>query len=327
MVEEGAIRPGSGRGRPSQVVSLAPQSGGAIGLDFGYRHVRGVIANLSHTILGVAERDLGVDYDPEVGLQAVAEIVDELMAVADRPKRLLGIAIGIPCPTDLNGVSTRSAIIPRWSGINVAEFFGPRFGLPIIVENESRLAAWGEKVWGAARNSQNFLYFKIHSGVGGAACVEGRLITGANGGAGEFGHISLDPNGPVCRCGNRGCLEAYSGIPAILTELSAIYPNLTLDRMQSLYEGNDPSTRRVVHDAAHKVGQAAAILCNAFNPDLIVIGGSLAPYGFLEQIQDVVARSTLQLNGKVDVQLGQLGRNASALGAAARAFHAVTIQI
>jgi predicted NBD/HSP70 family sugar kinase len=323
LVVEGAHVRTETRGRPAQLVTLAPSAGTAVGIDFGFRHVRGVIADVSHNILGLAEIELDIDYTFEAGLEAASAIVENVVGQAGLPMaRLLGIGVGIPCPTDLSGTTTRSAMIPTWNGIRLQEILAERFALPVHVENESRMAAWGEVVWGAARGVKNFVYLKLHSGVGGAVFVNGQCVFGCRGGAGEIGHVSLDPRGPICRCGNRGCLEVYAGIPAVLQQLSRVHPDITLARLLSLYRQEDPSVCRVVSEVAQKVGQAAGMLCNTLNPELLLIGGSFSALGepFLQQVRPALDNVSIDLNRGTRVEIATLGRNASAMGALARAF-------
>jgi len=323
LVVEGAHIRTEARGRPAQLVSLAPGAGTAVGIDFGFRHVRGAIADLSHNVLGTAEVELDIDYSPEAGIEAAAAILKDVIGQAGLPKTsLLGVGVGIPCPTDLSGTTTRSAMIPTWGGIRIQERLAERFLLPVHVENESRLAAWGEVVWGAARGVRNFVYLKLHSGVGGAVFVNGQCVSGCRGGAGEIGHVSLDTRGPICRCGNRGCLEVYAGIPAVLQQLTQVHPGINLPKLLSLYRAEDPSVCRVISEVAQKVGQAAGMLCNTLNPELLLIGGSFSALGepFLEQVRPALDNVSIDLNRGTRVEIGTLGRNASVMGAVARAF-------
>lgn len=323
IVRETTLREGNGRGRPAVAVSLAPGAGAAIGIDFGFRHVRGVIADLAHNVLAFEEVELGTDYEVGDGIDATLGIIERLKlrcGLGDR--HMLGIGLGLPCPTDLDGLPTRSAMIPRWSGANVRQLLADRVRIPLVIENESRLGARGEHVWGAAKGVDNFVYIKLHSGVGGAIAFNGTFITGQNGGAGELGHISLDPTGPVCRCGNRGCLEVYAGIPAVLAQIRPIYPDISLHKLFALYRNKDPATLRVMSDTARKVAQAAAMLCNAVNPELVLIGGSLSGAGepFIAQVKAEIEPLVLELNRGPRIEIGTLGRNASALGGVARVF-------
>lgn len=323
LVEEMETVPVSGRGRPATTIALAQGTGAAIGIDFGFRHVRGVIADLQHNILAIEERELGADYEFDSGIEAAFDIIGALSRRDNvTAGRLLGVGIGLPCPTSNDGVTTRSAMIPKWSGRNIPKLFSERLPLPFVVENESRLAARGEFVWGAAKGVENFIYLKLHSGVGGAVVAGGRFISGQNGGAGELGHISLDPQGPICRCGNRGCLEVYAGIPAVLAQARPVHPNITLAQLMALYGAGDPAVTRIMSDTAKRVAQALSMLCNALNPELVLIGGSLSGAGerFIEIVQDDMKTMALELNRAPRMQRGALGRNASALGGVARVF-------
>jgi predicted NBD/HSP70 family sugar kinase len=323
IIAETELRESHGRGRPSSAVSLAPSAGAAIGIDFGFRHVRGVIADLAHNILAIEELVLGADYEVKQGIDAAERLMESLKEKCGlTDANLLGVGVGLPCPTSLDGVTTRSAMIPSWNGTKVKELLSERISLPTVIENESRLGARGEHVWGAAKGVENFVYIKLHSGVGGAISANGVFITGHNGGAGELGHISLDPAGPVCRCGNRGCLEIYAGIPAVLAQVRSAHPDITLQKLSTLYQGGDPATVRVMSDTAKRVAQAAAMLCNALNPELVLIGGSLAGHNdvFISEIRSEMQPLALELNRNPRVQRGILGRNASALGGVARVF-------
>lgn len=321
-VERDLIRT-DGRGRPSRQVSLVPQAGYAIGLDFGFRHVRGVLADLSHQEKAEAEITVRSDYTVQDGVGAARDLVRQLSGhMPAVGTRLLGVGVGIPCPTSPDGVAGRTAMIPKWSGVRVQDILEETLGCDVHVENESRLAARGEALRGVARGVEDFIYIKLHSGVGGALFVGGQCVTGFDGGAGEFGHISLDPSGPICRCGNRGCLETYAGIPALLHQIKPLHPDITFSKLIDLYQAQDPSAQTILHDAADRVGQAAGMLCNAISPKMIVLGGGLSQAG--EPLRDIIARRmqavSIEANRTTQVTFGQLGRSASALGAVSRAF-------
>lgn len=323
IVAESQRRKIDGRGRPSVAVSLAPGGRAAIGVDFGFRHVRGVAVDLAHNLMAFEELELGSDYTIQVGMNAAMKVVAQLKrksGISDQ--NLIGIGVGLPSPTSHEGVTTRSAMIPKWSGTNVKRLFEERISCPIVVENESRLAARAEHVWGAAKGTQNFAYLKLHSGVGGAILANGIFISGQNGGAGELGHVSLDPIGPICRCGNRGCLEVYAGIPAVLAQIQSVHSDVTLQGLLALYRENDPAASRVLSDTAKRVAQVASMQCNALNPELVLIGGALAEAGkpFVTRIKSEMEPLVLELNRGPRVEIGTLGRNASAMGGVARVF-------
>lgn len=311
-----------GRGRPSSVVCVNPSAGAAIGIDFGFRHVRGVIADISHRPLQRYQLELGQDYSPDEGLDAAASVIKELIASSGvSAQRILGVGAAVPAPINpQTGAVSHSAMIPRWLGISVRDELQRRSTYPVKTDNESKLAAMAEHMWGAGQGYDPLVYLKLHSGVGGAVIVHGQLFHGNGGGAGEFGHMSLDPHGPLCRCGNRGCLEIYAGIPAILSALgSALGYVPTLQDAMRLYASGDPACRRVLAESALRIGQAIGLLCNALNPECVLIGGHLAGVGelFLEEIGRSARMVSLPMNRDVDITFGNLGKYASAMGAVA----------
>ncbi|WP_165988526.1 ROK family transcriptional regulator [Streptomyces sp. YIM 98790] len=314
----------SARGRPRSTVTLNPAMGTAIGLDFGFRHLRAVIADVSHTVLAQDVVDLGVDYNADEGLDAAAGTTARLLETAGRPAAgLLGVGAAVIGPMDLTrGIVTRSSMVPRWDGVAVAEELGRRLTrlphpVPVTVDNDATCAAYGELLWGAAQGARELLYLKLHSGIGGAVISGGALRRGARGAAGEFGHVSLDPDGPLCRCGSRGCLETYAGIPALLASLAPMGPDLTIAAVIDRIRSGDPAWARAVSGPGRRIGQAVGMLCNAFNPDRIVIGGRLADAGqpLLDEIASGLRGFSLPLNAEVGLSLGALGAQASVLGA------------
>ncbi len=322
VIETDAVPTGD-RGRPSRTLMLNPDSGSVIGVDCGFRHVRAVIADASQGIRGSAVRALEVDYSPSEGMRTARDLVDELVTTSGlRLESLRGVGVAVPAPLH-RSVVTKSSMIPTWSGRNVAEDLGKLLRLPVWADNDSKLAAQAEMSRGVGQRYENFLFFKLHSGTGGAAIINRRVVDGATGSAGEFGHSSLDPSGPVCRCGNRGCLEVYAGVPAILDALRlARGPAITLREATHLLDTHDLAAERVFREAAARVGQAAGALCNALNPEAVIIGGALARAfdGLLPEVLRGVRQFSLPVNHGVDVVTSQLGPEASAIGAVRLAF-------
>ena len=318
--------PGQGRrGRPSTRICVNPGTAAAIGIDFGFRHVRGVLADISHRVLVRHQLALGQDYATNDGLDAASDLVRTLLDDSGIARdKIVGVGAAIPAPIDRETRTvTRSAMIPNWSGVSVQNELARRCGFLVATDNDSKLAALAEVRWGAGRQRDPLLFLKLHSGVGGGLILNQQLVQGRRGGAGEFGHMSIDPLGPVCRCGNRGCLEVYSGIPAILQALRPVLgAGLTFSRVLQGYAEGDPACRRVLNESAQRVGQSVGILCNALNPEAVVIGGRLADAGadFLEEIQRSAMALMLPLSSQVDICYGQLGAYASAMGGVALIF-------
>jgi predicted NBD/HSP70 family sugar kinase len=271
-----ANRSRSVRGRPGELVELNSSSGAAIGIEFGFRHVRGVIGDVSHEILAEREIALDFEYEPRRGLSAACEIVTDLLhASRITPSRILGIGASLQTPIDHRQlVNFPSRLHNRWQGIDVSKELSEATGFEVLVENDANLAAYAELLWGAQLG--DFVYFKLQSGIGGAVVVNHQVVTGRHGATGEIGHLILDPNGPICHCGQRGCLDAYASIPAMLSTASLAFGyEMTLRKFSVLIEEGDTLCTRIVRDAAVKIGQAVAMICVVLNPEAIILGGTL----------------------------------------------------
>jgi predicted NBD/HSP70 family sugar kinase len=329
LVMESGLRPrpaGVRSGRPRIGLTLDPRAGACIGIDFGFRHVRAIVADVSHSVLATREHHLGQDYSPEEGLNAAENIARLVIAdAALTPASIIGIGVAVPGPIDpLTGRVIGTSIIPTWAGVEIAGELADRLGQEVLVDNESNCGALSEYIWGAGQGAASMAYFKLHSGVGGAIVLNGRVLHGVSGGAGEFGHICLDPAGQLCRCGNRGCLETLVGIPALLKLLRPRYgDDLTVSKMLTLAIEGDAGCRRIIADAADIAGRAVAIVANGLDPEIIVIGGALAEAGdiLLTPLRasfdrhSLMARHQGESSSTTQLVAGSLGRNASALGA------------
>jgi predicted NBD/HSP70 family sugar kinase len=235
----------------------------------------------------------------------------------------------VPAPVDVRtGRISSVGVLRGWDGAAVPELLGERLGLPVYVDNDSNLGALAEVRLGAARGRQHIVYIHASHGVGGGLVIGGEVFHGRAGGAGEIGHSTVDDDGPVCRCGSRGCLEMYVGAPILLDMLRPSHGNLTLRGAITRAEAGDVGCRRVIADAGRHLGAAAADVCNLFDPELVVIGGELADAGelLLEPIRTVMAqRAVPSTAGPVQVVAAELGAAAEVRGALAIALDRVTI--
>src|SRR3954462_3528839 len=213
VVVERATGSSAQGGRPPVLLTLDPGAGAVVGLHFDHGSLRVAVADLAHTILAEAQRDLDVDHDAEEGLEAAGTLVDEVLAGAGVARdRVLGAGVGIAGPVDAaRGTVGGSTILPGWSGIEVAAELERRLEMPVHADNEANLGALAESVLGAGRDASEIAYLMLSSGIGAGLILGGRLYRGAGGTAGEIGHVLVDEQGPMCRCGNRGCLETFAG--------------------------------------------------------------------------------------------------------------------
>ena len=171
---------------------------------------------------------------------------------------------------------------------------------------------------GAAVGAHDLIYLKIATGIGAGLVLGGRLHRGATGIAGEFGHVIVDPQGRVCRCGNRGCLETVASVPAQLDLLRPLTRDLDIAGMLDLAQGGDVATSRVIVDAGRAIGRVLADVVNIVNPELVVVGGDLGGAGdaVLDGVTESIRRYALPAaSDAVAVRTGVLGDRAEVLGA------------
>jgi predicted NBD/HSP70 family sugar kinase len=272
-----------GAGRPGTLLALNPQAGTCVGVHLGYDDVQVVAADISHNIIAQKRFAVGVDYEPEQVSSIFKDVFEEFYKYNGLSRRsLLGAGISVSGPVGRNGVLQRGGILPKWAGLNIKELFSTVFDAPVLVENESNCAALAELKWGAARGAGDFVMFKMDVGVGGAIVNNGAVITGASGGAGEFGHVSINPEGELCRCGNRGCLELYASFVKPLEQLSRVHKKpMTIESAIALAEAGDAGALRMISDVAEYGGRGLAMVGTIINPPLFIIGGRLALAGEL----------------------------------------------
>ena len=311
---------GGAAGRPGSAVMLNPATGEAIGVDFGHRHVHVIIANVTHQVRIAKSRPLAADYHPERGIDTAASLVREAIDEAGiDPSRILGVGASVPCPYDRSAEAAAGSD-PRWAGVSVAAALSERLRLPVTVDNDAQLGALAERLWGVGRDYDDVVYLKLHAGVGGALIVGGRLVRGAAGSAGEIGHLVLDPAGPLCRCGNRGCLESFVALPRIMRGLEPGYgDHITLRDVITMAWQGDRGCIRALSEAGTAAGRAVAMLCNILNPQAVVVGGALASAGelLLGPLREAAVNAALPLAAAAHITAGELGPQASALGAVA----------
>ncbi|MBL1100011.1 ROK family transcriptional regulator [Streptomyces coffeae] len=317
------VTPTSAGGRRARSVSLSGDAGIVVGVDFGHTHLRVAIGNLAHQVLAEESEPLDVDASAAQGLDRAEQLVSRLVAATGlRQDKVVGVGLGVPAPIDVEtGTLGSTAILPGWAGTNPRDDLAQRLGVPVHVDNDANLGALGELVWGSGRGVADLAYIKVADGVGAGLVISGQIYRGPGGTAGEIGHITLDESGPVCRCGNRGCLETFTAARYVLPLLYSSHGmDLTVERMVQLAREGDPGCRRVIADVGRHIGSGVANLCNLINPSRVVLGGQLAEAGelVLAPIRDSVSRYAIPSAARqLSVMPGALGGRAEVLGALA----------
>jgi len=317
---------GARGGRPPVLVALDRSAGAVLGIDFGHRHLRVAVADLSYTLLAETFVELEVDTAADEALDTAARLTEQVLEEAGLERgRVLAAGMGLPGPVDgTSGLLLSQTILPGWVGLDPAAAMEERLALPVHVDNDANVGALGESTFGAGRGTHVMAYLRLSAGIGAGLVFGGRPFRGSKGIAGEIGHVLVDPQGPICRCGNRGCLETFVAGPALCELLRRSHGALSVGQLVALAKEGDAACQRVIADAGRVTGRAVADLCNYLNPDLVVVGGELSMAGdlVLEPLREAVGRFAIPAAAEqVQIVAGTLGERAELLGALALAGH------
>ncbi|MEU9476056.1 ROK family transcriptional regulator [Streptomyces sp. NPDC048191] len=263
--------------------------------------------------------------DPEAVLPAITALVQELLTEADGfGVQVRGLGIAISGDVDRGEGVVRYSPFLEWRDVPLAEIAETATGLPVTVENDVRALTVAEHWFGAGVGLSDFALVTVGAGIGCGLVVHGRVVSGAHGVAGEIGHVSLDPLGPLCHCGNRGCVEAIAADPAILRAVRAATGRQVTDAAEALdlARGGDPGVREVYARAGEAIGTAIGFLVNLLGPERVIISGEgLAAYDLVaEGIREAFAASAFGTAEQCDVITRPLPFEEWARGAAATAI-------
>jgi predicted NBD/HSP70 family sugar kinase len=325
------VSPTSSGGRRAQSVSLARGTGLAVGVHVTASHLRAAICDMAYDVLVEERIPYDVTQSPERGIRRAEWLVATLIRQArvDRTK-IRGIGVAVPGPIEeRTGRLGAGTVLATWQGVDIAAELSRRVGMRVQVANDAHAAALGESIWGAGRDIPDLAYLKLSSSVGAALVINGKVYKGYGGLAGEFGHITVNEQGRICRCGNRGCLETVVGGPYLLELLPVDpgQPRPSLERLVAAAIDGELGSRRVIADAGRAVGAAAAVLCNLLNPQRLVVGGELAGAGdlLLAPIREALVRQALPAAVRmVEVVPAELAGSAAVRGALAAVVRSAT---
>jgi predicted NBD/HSP70 family sugar kinase len=305
-------------GRPPVLMSLAPRAAFAVGVDMGHEHLRVATCNLSGEILSDEWTAIDVDHAPRETMDLAADLVQTTLAAADVAREhVIGVGMALAAPVDRAGRVFAEGILPSWGGIDPIAEMTSRLDLPVQLDNDANLGALGEHVFGAGQGVDEMVYVRLSAGIGLGFVFAGHAFGGSTGIAGELGHVRVSRDGPICRCGNRGCLEMVASPSAVARLLGA---DVSVAQLLELATSGDRGAIRALADAGELIGEALATVVTLLNPKLIVVGGDLATTGdiVLDPIRTAIARYGIPpAADAVRVTLGQLGGHAEVLGAAA----------
>jgi len=311
----------------------------AIGIDVGGTKILGVVADrrgrLSHRVMAPTPRE------PDRVAAAISDVLATLLAEfeadeTNRGKRLVGVGVGVPGLVDRSGVLRYGPNVPGVIGLDIAGELGVVVDLPIVAENDASLAAVAEHRVGAARGHHHAVVITQGTGIGGGLIVEGALLRGANGFAGEPGHMLVDPLGPVCACGTRGCWEAFAsgtGLANLARRLVAHGGGATIleiadgdpghirgEHVAEALAAGDRDAEAVLHEFARWVAIGLGGLITLLDPSIVVLGGGLSALNeqFIREVETNLGETVLGAPYRpvVPIVPTQLGAEAGAVGGA-----------
>ncbi len=256
------------------------------------------------------------------------------------PSQVAAVGVGAPGPLNIEaGVVIAPPNLPGWDRVPLRQILEDALSIPTYLENDANAAALGEHRFGAGRGTRHMIYVTVSTGIGGGLILDGRLYHGTSGMGGEVGHIGVLPNGPLCGCGNRGCLEALAsgtaiarearervarGVPTLIAELADGDPQqITAKLVAEAAQRGDHEAQMILHTAINYLGIGMASLVNLFNPQMIVIGGGLSKLGetLFDPVRRAVRRHAFRAAAQeAQVVPAQLGDKVGVLGAAAAAL-------
>lgn len=305
-IREVGARATIGRGRPAEELGLDPSFGLILVADLGVTFARLSLYDLGQHQLTATEMDLQVSDGPESVLARISEEFKAMLDRIDHPRPVpLVLVAGLPGPIDItHGVAVKPPIMPGWDDYPVAETLESQFGCPVRCENDVNLRALGE-ARALPPDQTPLLYIKVSTGVGGGmVTAAGELFHGADGSAGDIGHVRVHgADDELCVCGNYGCIEAVASAPAILARLRQTSADegtelpRTREELMAALRSNEKVTVGLVREAAAQVGEVVANLVHFYNPARIVVGGGLTVPSddMLAGIRAVVYRRALPL--------------------------------
>ncbi|WP_103954187.1 ROK family transcriptional regulator [Nonomuraea solani] len=314
-----------GRGRPAETLTLNPDAGQAIGIDFTRRGLHVAAVNLAHEIVGSASEPHAADLPWEGRVELAERLIGSLTGTGSGALRLgalSAIGVGVVGPVEGPEQPEDDEDPPPHP---VQLLLHERFGVPVLLDNNTRLAALGEAIWGAAAGGQDVLYLRLSHGVGGGLVVGGSLHRGAYGLSGEFGHITVEPGGARCGCGGTGCLETVASIRAVLDAYRAAGGRADdVPELIKAVQSGDETALWLLDGVGARIGEVLAALCNAIGPSVIVIGGELAATGapLLDPVERALAEHVMPVSRhRVRLRRATLGEAAGALGGIALVLH------
>ena len=325
----------SAGGRRPYLLDINPGLGYVVGVDIGATSVDVALADFRGSVLERAAEPADVRANPDEFLGRVAELIADLLGrCGANAAEVVAIGIGVPGPVEFApGVLIAPPLMPLWEGFPIRAFMRRRFpAAQVVIDNDVNIMAIGEQRAGAGRGLESFLFIKIGTGIGCGIISHGAVYRGADGCAGDVGHICVDYNGPVCHCGNSGCLEIMAAGPAIAAQAraraaageSAFLAARLADRGEltavdvgDAAAAGDRAANEIIRASGRMIGGVLATLVNFYNPQAIFIGGGVSGIGhaLLSSIRQATLRRATALSTRhLRIEYSPLGADAGVIG-------------
>jgi len=324
-------------GRKPGLLRINDQLGYIAGIDIGATSLDIALADVTGLVLQRCSEPTDVKLSPESVFGRCGELLLELIRTQSAtPDQVLGIGVGVPGPVDFaRGVLVAPPLMPEWENFPIRDFLKKTFiSAFVVVDNDVNIMALGEQRAGDAAGIDHFIFVKIGTGIGAGIISNGKIHRGSDGCAGDIGHICVDKEGPLCSCGNQGCLEAMAAGPAIVSKALEAARNGTSPILSQMRESNgglirpedvnaacregDQAALDIIRDSGQMIGDVLAGLVNFFNPSHIFIGGGIANFGnhLLVAIRRAVLHRSLPLaTTHLSIKFSRMSSNAGVMGA------------
>lgn len=310
----------------------------AIGVDLGGTNIRIALVSGDGVIKDYLKIPTNAQQDKEVTITRIKQGIYQIIRQSDLEiKSINGIGIGAPGPLDFQkGIIHFAPNLPGWEEVPLGEIIKEEFQISVKIENDANAAAWGEKSFGIAQGVDELVCLTLGTGIGGGLIFQGKIYHGKNNVAGEAGHIIVNKDGPLCNCGNFGCLEAYSSAAGIKNRVSRRIKELEISDPSIFYQNNSNQislvrvfeqaregnsiVKDIVEEAIEYLGIGITTLVNLLNPEMVVLVGGITNEGdkLLNPIKDIVFHRAMRYHvADLKIVFGKLGEYAGVTGAAA----------
>lgn len=343
LLETGVIQEAEIRsvpsGRPPVTLEINPKLGLVGAIDMGASHMSLAVADFTARILQEFEVPLDIKRGPK---DCLAEANQQLLQLLESQglsiSNISAVGVGVPGPVITEaGMVVAPPIMPGWDRYPIRATLEKKWNCPVTLNNDAELGALGEWAYGAGRGEKNIAYIKVGSGIGAGLILNQQIYGGTRGAAGEIGHLTIDENGPLCNCGNHGCLEAFasghaiaqqghllvqSGKRTLLSDLGT--EKITAHEVAEAARRGDLHAQEILRRSGTFIGIAIAGLINLFNPSIVIIGGGVAQVGDLltAPIRQAVRERAMRASEQsVRITTAMLGRRSLLMGATVQAIN------